>query len=75
MVYINETSIINISKKYNFPIIHNPCPADKKTKREDVKNLIKDLNSKIPDFRDNLLRSLTNTDQLFVWDKDEISNC
>ena len=33
MVYINEGSIKNLVKKYNFPVIKNPCPADGKTKR------------------------------------------
>ena len=74
MVYIDERSIINVSKKYNFPIIENPCPADKKTKREDIKKLIQELNDKIPNFRKNLFGCLTNTEQLFVWDQEEIKN-
>ena len=72
MVYINEKSIINISNKYNFPIITNPCPVDKKTKREDVKKLISKLNLEIPSFKKNLFSALNNTDQLFIWDKKEI---
>lgn len=74
MVYISETSIKNISKKYNFPIITNPCPVDKKTKREDIKNLIHDLDNRIPGFKKNLFGALTNSDELFIWNKEKIKN-
>lgn len=72
MVYIDEALIRKTAKNYNFPIIQNPCPADGKTKREDIKELIKELNIKIPGFKKNLFSSLTNTDQLFVWNKNDI---
>lgn len=72
MVYIEEESIKNVAKKYGFPIIKNPCPADGKTKREDMKNLIKDLNKKIPGFKKNLFGCLNNSKQLFIWDKEKI---
>lgn len=72
MVYIPEVSIKSISKKYNFPIITNPCPADKKTKREDIKNLIDQLDNRIPGFKKNIFGALTNSKELFIWDKDEI---
>lgn len=72
MVYIEEMSIKNIVKKYNFPVIHNPCPVDKKTRREDMKNLIFELNGRIPGFKNNLFGALTNSKQLFIWNKDDI---
>ena len=72
MVYISEANIKTISKKYNFPIITNPCPADKKTKREDIKDLIEELDIRIPGFKKNLFGALTNSRELFIWDKEEI---
>ena len=72
MVYISEVSIKSIAKKYNFPIITNPCPADKKTKREDIKDLISELDNRIPGFKKNLFGALTNSEELFIWDKGEI---
>ena len=72
MVYIAEASIKNVAKKYNFPIITNPCPADKKTKREDIKNLIHELEERMPGFKKNLFGALTNSKELFIWDKEEI---
>lgn len=72
MVYIAEASIKRVAKKYNFPIITNPCPADKKTKREDIKNLIHELDGRMPGFKKNLFGALTNPKELFIWDKEEI---
>lgn len=74
MVYIEERAIINFSKKYDFPIIENSCPADKNTKREEVKQLISKLNRTIPNFKKNLFGALNNSDQLFIWDKNAIKN-
>lgn len=74
MVYILESSIKRIAKKYNFPIITNPCPVDKKTKREDIKNLIYELDNRIPGFKKNLFGALTNSKELFIWDKEKIIN-
>ncbi|AOR23828.1 tRNA 2-thiocytidine biosynthesis TtcA family protein [Clostridium taeniosporum] len=72
MIYIEEQKIKTVVKKYNFPVIKNPCPADGKTKRQDIKELISDLNSKIPCFKKNLFGCLNNSDQLFIWDKEMI---
>ena len=72
MVYIDEYMIKKAVKDYNYPIIKNPCPADGKTKREDMKNLIYELDHRIPGFKENLFGSLTNSEQFFIWDKNEI---
>lgn len=72
MIYIEEQSIKSIVKKYTFPVIKNPCPADGKTKRQDIKELINDLNNKIPNFKKNLFGCLNNPEQLFIWNKDLI---
>ncbi|GAA0744360.1 tRNA 2-thiocytidine biosynthesis TtcA family protein [Clostridium oceanicum] len=69
MVYINEYETKSISKKYNFKIIDNPCPANGYTKREYMKDLISSLEKDIPGIRDRLLGCLTNTDQLNIWKK------
>ena len=72
MVYINEASIKNLVKKYNFPVIKNPCPADGKTKRQEIKEYINEMNAKIPGFKKNIFGSLTNSEQMFIWDKEKI---
>lgn len=74
MVYINESSIRKFSLNNKLPIIKNPCPADGKTKRQDIKELIKDLDRKIPGFKKNIFGCLNNPNQLFIWDKERIKH-
>ena len=46
MIYIEEKNIRAFSK--DKPVIFNPCPADKHTQREYVKNLINQIKKDIP---------------------------
>lgn len=56
LVYVFESDIINSSKDY--PIFVNPCPADKHTKRQVIKDKIKDFETLVPDFRKNTLKAI-----------------
>lgn len=69
MVYIDERDIKSLSIKYNFPIVHNPCPANGNSKRQYVKDLTYQLEKDIPGLKDHLLGALTNVDQLNIWHK------
>ena len=72
MVFIDETMTIKAAREYNYPIIKNPCPADGKTNRQDVKELLRRLDKEIPGFKKNLFKSLRNAEQMFVWDKEVV---
>ena len=74
MVYIDEYMIKKAVREYNYPIIKNPCIADGHTKRQDVKELIRDLNSTFPNLKEKLFSALNNSDQLFIWHKEEIKS-
>ncbi|MBO4412946.1 MAG: tRNA 2-thiocytidine(32) synthetase TtcA [Clostridia bacterium] len=41
LIFVDEKDIILTSK--NLPIFKNPCPIDRKTKREEIKNFLKNL--------------------------------
>lgn len=43
MIYVQERDVVGFSKKYQLPIAKNPCPVDGYTKRQYVKDLIKQL--------------------------------
>lgn len=60
MFYIAEREIQGYAYKNNFPILHNPCPADGKTKRETVKQYIKETEKQFPSIRKNLTAALIN---------------
>ena len=72
MVYIDEYMTKNAVKEYNYPVIQNPCPANGHTKRQDIKELVAKLNSEMPGVKKNIFGALTNSDKLFIWDKDKI---
>ncbi len=58
MLYIHEKSIRNFVERQGLPIVHNPCPADKNTKREDVKALLYELEGRYPGLKDNIFGGL-----------------
>lgn len=42
MIYLPEGEIKGFTKRENLPIVHNPCPMDGKSKRQDMKDFIND---------------------------------
>ena len=74
MVYIDEYMIRKHVKDNGYPIIKNPCIADGHTKRQEVKELIKNLQGTFPNLKEKLFSSLNNSEQLFIWDKQLIKD-
>ena len=69
MVYVPEKHVIHVVKTLNLPVIHNPCPADGNSKREEIKELIKTLSKTYPQLKDYMLSALCNTEQYGLWDE------
>ncbi len=42
LMYMDEPDVISFVKKYQVPVVKSPCPVDGHTKREYVKNLLKE---------------------------------
>lgn len=71
MIFLPERHVINVKNRLDLPVVHNPCPANGYTKRQDMKELLKSFNSLVPD-RDaanRLMVALSNIDQYQLWDK------
>ncbi len=58
LLYAPENYIRSIARRYYLPVVHNPCPADGLTKREDVKKLLKDLEHQVPGLRDRIFGAI-----------------
>lgn len=43
MIYVRERDIRGVVRRCDLPVVHNECPADGATKRQDMKELIRDL--------------------------------
>lgn len=67
MIYAYEQDVKNAALSKNIPIIKNPCPVDKNTKRAYVKGIMNGLNQDIPNLKTRLLHSLENQEQLEIW--------
>lgn len=68
-IYLPEKDIIGAIRKYNIPICKNPCPASGVTKREEIKQLIKELSKTNPNIKKNLIAAVRNTHNYNLWDK------
>lgn len=69
LIYTREKDIISVAK--DLPIYKNPCPEDKETQREFMKNLIKNIQKDIPFAKDRMLGAITNAERYNLWDKYE----
>ncbi len=71
LVYVPEAEIIGFSKKYSLPVVKNKCPADGKTKREDIKNMMREYRSIFSCF-DNKIFGAIQRAGINGWAKDKI---
>lgn len=69
MIMIKEIDVIGYSK--TLPIVNSCCPANKKTKREDVKKIIADIAKDYPSVRDMMFTALTHPERYNLFDKFE----
>lgn len=67
MIYLPEYEIKNAIIRHNIPTVKSPCPADKNTKREEMKELMKHINKLVPDARDKIITSMKNKEQFNLW--------
>ena len=73
-IYVEEKYLSGLARRYNLPIIHNPCPQDKNTKREDIKKLVESLDEKYS-CKQLMLSALFHPERNNLWDKiKEINN-
>lgn len=69
LIYMRESEVIGFVRKYQIPVVKSPCPADGHTKREEVKQLLKELNKKNPGVKDRMFTAIQNS-TLEGWMKD-----
>ena len=58
MLYLTEGMIRNFVEREQLPVVHNVCPADKHTKREEIKQLIVQLQSTYPDLKERVFGAM-----------------
>lgn len=60
---VNEAIIKGYIRSLEIPVLKSPCPMDRKTKREEINLLLKDLYKLSPDSRKNMLTAMRNSEQ------------
>lgn len=69
MVYLREAEIQQACAFNGIPSVRRVCPNDGYTQRQDIKEELTRLYEKYPMAYDNFLTSLSNTEQVCLWEK------
>ncbi|MHC5226763.1 tRNA lysidine(34) synthetase [Enterococcus sp. LJL99] len=58
LLYLREQEVIRFVKREQLPVVFNPCPVDKKTKREEIKHLVSSLAENYEDIREKFIMGM-----------------
>ena len=67
MIYIDERDIVGYAK--NLPVCKNPCPADKHSQREAMKDIVRELSKTYPDLEGKMANAIMHPERYNLWDK------
>lgn len=65
MVYIAERDIVGFAK--DLPVVHNPCPADHHTERENMKQLLRTLSAQYPGLEEKFANAIMHPERYNMW--------
>lgn len=68
MVYLPEKHITQMVTQLHLPVVKSPCPANGHTKRQEMKELLQNLNKLYPQASEYMLSALQNTKEYGLWD-------
>lgn len=60
LIYMSEADVVGFVNKYDVPVVKSPCPADGHTKREYIKNLIREINLETPGVKERMFTAIQN---------------
>lgn len=58
LVYAGEQKIRNLCEELELPIVENPCPMDKTSKRYEIKQLLKTMSADYPDLKSKVFGAM-----------------
>ena len=70
LLYCHEDDIRRVALREGLPIVHNPCPMDGHSRRQEVKELIVSLEERYPDLKQKLFGSLQRY-PLYGWNLEQ----
>jgi len=69
MIMIKECNVVSYAK--TLPIVDSCCPANKETRREYIKDVLKTVGKDIPNVREMVFTALTHPDRYNLFDRYE----
>ena len=69
MIMLDEADVASYAKE--LPIVKSACPANENTKREYIKNIIRQLSNEIPNIREMLFTALIHPERYSLFNKYE----
>ena len=58
MIYAGELKISNLAQELQLPVVENPCPQDKGSKRYEIKQLLKTMSAQYPDMKSKVFGAM-----------------
>ena len=74
LLYCREDEIRRTAERLRLPVVHNPCPADGSSRRQEIKELIGHLEKTYPDLKQKLFGSIQRY-PLYGWDLNGEDRC
>ena len=66
LLYCREDEVCRVVERLHLPVVHNPCPANGYSRRQEVKELIASLETSYPDIKQKLFGSMQRY-PLYGW--------
>ncbi len=58
LIYVPEKDVVGFVNKYDIPVVKSPCTVDGYTKREEMKNFVKEQRSKYDKFDEKIFNAI-----------------
>lgn len=70
LLYVQEREVRNVVNRLQLPVVANPCPANGSTQREEMKQLIAQLEEKYPNLKKKIFGAIQRY-PLYGWSLEE----
>ena len=58
LIYAGEQKIANVAAALELPVVENPCPMDKTSKRREIKDLLSEMGKDYPDMKSKIFGAM-----------------
>ena len=70
LLYVQEREVRGAVKRLGLPVVENPCPANGSTKREEMKELLRELDRQFPGVKKKIFGAIQRY-PLYGWSREE----